>query len=167
MRIYVRARAAARRVKIYLPRRASRDGRRRRRRPVTPTAERHTILVVEDEEAVRAAAVAMLDEPRLSLPGGQSTPQPRWRSSTAARTSIWCSPTSSCPGPCALASSPSASKTLRPALPILFTSGYTDNAIVHQGRLDEGVHLISKPYARAELARRVAQLLPADASAGS
>ncbi|MGI9169301.1 MAG: response regulator, partial [Caulobacteraceae bacterium] len=46
-----------------------------------------------------------------------------------------------------------------PDLPILFTSGYTENAIVHQGRLDDGVNLISKPYSRDDLGRRVAQLL--------
>jgi CheY-like chemotaxis protein len=44
---------------------------------------------------------------------------------------------------------------LRPGLPVLFTSGYTENAIVHQGRLDEGVQLISKPYARDDLARKI------------
>jgi CheY-like chemotaxis protein len=46
-----------------------------------------------------------------------------------------------------------------PDLPVLFTSGYTENAIVHHGRLDEGVNLISKPYAKADLARKLTQLL--------
>jgi len=46
-----------------------------------------------------------------------------------------------------------------PGLPILFTSGYTENAIVHHGRLDDGVTLLSKPYSRNELARKIAQLL--------
>jgi CheY-like chemotaxis protein len=50
-------------------------------------------------------------------------------------------------------------RALAPNVPILFTSGYTDNAIVHHGRLDEGVNLISKPYASAALAQKVAQLL--------
>ncbi|MDC8445391.1 MAG: PAS domain-containing protein [Nitrosomonas sp.] len=48
---------------------------------------------------------------------------------------------------------------LRPALKILFTSGYTENAIVHHGRLDPGVNLLNKPYRREELARRVQRSL--------
>ena len=50
-------------------------------------------------------------------------------------------------------------KALRPGLPVLFTSGYTENAIVHQGRLDRGVHLLQKPYRRQELAAKVRQAL--------
>ncbi|MBV8684318.1 MAG: response regulator [Caulobacteraceae bacterium] len=46
-----------------------------------------------------------------------------------------------------------------PGLPVLFTSGYTDNAIVHGGRLDDGVELISKPYMRDELARKLRKML--------
>jgi len=37
-------------------------------------------------------------------------------------------------------------KDRRPGLPVLFTTGYTRNAIVHQGRLDPDVHLLNKPY---------------------
>ena len=43
----------------------------------------------------------------------------------------------------------------RPALKVLFTSGYTENAIVHHGRLDPGVLLLSKPYRKSDLARLV------------
>ena len=46
-------------------------------------------------------------------------------------------------------------RLLRPKLAILFTSGYTENAIVHQGRLEGGVHLLAKPYRRQELADKV------------
>ena len=41
-----------------------------------------------------------------------------------------------------------------PRLAVLFTSGYTDNAIVHGGRLDEGIELLSKPYTREAMARK-------------
>jgi len=47
----------------------------------------------------------------------------------------------------------------RPHLPVLFTTGYTQNAIVHHGRLDANVHLLSKPYTQQELARKVRELL--------
>lgn len=49
--------------------------------------------------------------------------------------------------------------TFRPALRVLFTSGYTENAIVHHGRLDPGVALLSKPYTRLELATKVREVL--------
>lgn len=48
-----------------------------------------------------------------------------------------------------------AAKTLRPGLPVLFTSGYTENAIVHHGRLDRGAYLLTKPYRRHELAEKI------------
>jgi signal transduction histidine kinase/DNA-binding response OmpR family regulator len=50
-------------------------------------------------------------------------------------------------------------KRLHPEIAVLFTSGYTQNAIVHGGRLDPGVELISKPYRRDDLARKIRQLL--------
>ena len=48
---------------------------------------------------------------------------------------------------------------LHPDLPVLFTSGYTENATLHQGRLDENAQLLSKPYRRVELGRRIRQIL--------
>jgi len=44
---------------------------------------------------------------------------------------------------------------LRPGLRILYTSGYTENAIVHHGRLDAGVLLLPKPYLSSDLARMI------------
>jgi CheY-like chemotaxis protein len=46
-----------------------------------------------------------------------------------------------------------------PGLRVLFTSGYTQNAIVHNGRLDEGVALLSKPYRKDDLARKLRSML--------
>ncbi len=48
-----------------------------------------------------------------------------------------------------------------PRLRVLFTSGYTENAIMHHGRLDPGVQLLSKPYRRQDLARKLHHVLQA------
>jgi CheY-like chemotaxis protein len=48
---------------------------------------------------------------------------------------------------------------LRTQLKVLYTSGYTEDAIVHHGRLDPGVHLLNKPYRREEMARKVREAL--------
>jgi CheY-like chemotaxis protein len=50
-------------------------------------------------------------------------------------------------------------RTLRPALRVLFTTGYARNAIVHQGRLDKGVQLIVKPFSFGDLAVKVRDVL--------
>ena len=47
----------------------------------------------------------------------------------------------------------------RAGIKVLFTSGYTENAIVHHGRLDPGVLLLPKPYRKSDLARMVRQAL--------
>ena len=49
----------------------------------------------------------------------------------------------------------------RPTLKVLFTTGYARNAIVHQGRLDSGVELITKPFTYTALARKLHQVLEA------
>lgn len=56
-------------------------------------------------------------------------------------------------------------RQLRPGIKVLLTSGYTENAIVHHGRLDRGVHLLNKPYRRQELAAKVREVLD-EAGAG-
>jgi hypothetical protein len=49
---------------------------------------------------------------------------------------------------------------------VLFTSGYTRNAIVHNGRIDPGVQLITKPFTYEDLAVRVRQVLDAPGAGG-
>jgi signal transduction histidine kinase len=47
----------------------------------------------------------------------------------------------------------------RPEVKVLFTTGYTRNAIVHNGKLDPGVELLSKPFTAHALGQRVRSLL--------
>ena len=46
-----------------------------------------------------------------------------------------------------------------PGIAVLFTTGYAENAALHGGRLDGGISLITKPYARDQLARKLRQSL--------
>ena len=50
-------------------------------------------------------------------------------------------------------------RRIYPNLPVLFTTGYTRNAIVHQGRLDPDVQLLNKPFTQQDLARKLRELL--------
>jgi PAS domain S-box-containing protein len=48
---------------------------------------------------------------------------------------------------------------IRPGIKILYMTGYSRNAVVHQGRLDEGVDLLEKPISQAKLALRIREML--------
>jgi PAS domain S-box-containing protein len=48
---------------------------------------------------------------------------------------------------------------IKPGLKVLFTSGYTENAIIHHGRLDEGVLLLAKPYRKSDMAIMIRKAL--------
>ena len=48
---------------------------------------------------------------------------------------------------------------IRPGIKILYMTGYSRNAVVHQGRLDEGVELLEKPISQAKLALRLREML--------
>lgn len=50
-------------------------------------------------------------------------------------------------------------KQLRPDLRVLYMTGYSRNAVVHQDRLDEGVEMLQKPIGQTQLASRVRDLL--------
>jgi CheY-like chemotaxis protein len=48
---------------------------------------------------------------------------------------------------------------IKPGVKVLFTSGYTENAIIHHGRLDEGVLLLAKPYRKSDMAIMIRKAL--------
>ena len=52
-----------------------------------------------------------------------------------------------------------AARSLRPGLKILFITGYAENAAIGNGHLEPGMELLTKPFTRDDLARRVRDLL--------
>ena len=52
-----------------------------------------------------------------------------------------------------------AARVLRPELPILYTTGYSRNAIIHNGALDVGVAFLPKPFSIADLALKVRETI--------
>jgi hypothetical protein len=54
-----------------------------------------------------------------------------------------------------------AAQAVRPGLKLLYTTGYARDAIVHEGRLDSGVELITKPFSYGNLAAKVRDVLDA------
>ncbi|HUO11215.1 MAG TPA: ATP-binding protein, partial [Caulobacteraceae bacterium] len=148
-------------VKIYLPRSAA-PAETLLAEPVAPAqapvmADR-TILVVEDDAAVRAATVSTLEALGYrSLQAADADAALALLQGDVGVDLVFSDVVM--PGPVGAREFGERLRTLRPSVPILFTSGYTDNAIVRQGRLDKGATLLSKPYARAELALKLAQML--------
>jgi PAS domain S-box-containing protein len=146
-------------VKIYLP---------RSRRPEdlaapTPTqlvGRSEVILVVEDEAMVRSAAVGMLRDMGYTCIHAENGDDALRTLQSGAKVDLLFTDVIM-PGEVKSRDLAAEAQKLYPNLPVLFTSGYTENAIVHHGRLDEGVHLLSKPYQREDLARRMRQLLDA------
>lgn len=119
------------------------------------------VLVVEDDDAVRDTVVNMLSELGyrvLQAPNAQSA-----MSIIESGTEIDLLFTDVImPGPLKSAELARSAKAILPRLAVLFTSGYTENSIVHGGRLDEGVHLLSKPYTREAMARKLRYVLAAE-----
>ena len=145
-------------VKIYLPRSLDSEEAIEKpvRRPIIGGSE--TILVVEDDIAVQSIVIDTLKDLgyRVLKANDAASALPIVESGLPIDllfTDVIM------PGP--LKSPELAKKAcdLHPNLAVLYTSGYTENAIVHGGKLDRGVELLGKPYTREALARRIRHVL--------
>ena len=117
-----------------------------------------TILAVEDDEEVRATVVEMLSDLGYRVLKAKDAQSALAIIESGVPVELLFTDVVM-PGPLR---SPELARKARERLPnvaVLFTSGYTDNAIVHGGRLDEGIELLSKPYTREALARKVRHVL--------
>ncbi|MDZ7645225.1 MAG: PAS domain-containing protein [Woeseiaceae bacterium] len=138
-------------VKLYLPRAGAAP---QERQPETePLAEggEETILLVEDDAPVRQIAhraLASLGYRVIEAADGQEA----LRQLDANPDIDLLFTDLIMPGGLSGRELADEASRRRPGLKIVYTSGYTENAIVHHGRLDPGVILLTKPYRRADLA---------------
>ena len=149
-------------VKIYLPRMQTAElpspetTERKRHLPQAVAGE--TVLLVEDDEGVREYAVGILQDAGYNVvPVGDGQTALRVLSGPERVDVLFTDVVLG--GELNGRQVAEEAKKIRPRLPVLFTTGYTRNAIVHHGRLDAGVNLLNKPYTSHELTDSVRRLI--------
>ncbi len=145
-------------VRLYLPRTRAEEDIALPKDASAIAGGTETILVVEDDEGVRLTVVDMLADLGYRVLKAKDALGALVVIESGVPIDLLFTDVVM-PGP--LRSTELAKKVREraPGIAILFTSGYTDNAIVHGGRLDEGTHLLSKPYTREALARKIRHVL--------
>jgi CheY-like chemotaxis protein len=148
-------------IKIYLPRHFGDEDRledQRRSRDQVRAVGAESILVVEDDDALRLYTVEILNDlgySVLAAPNGSAALEiiDRGQKVDLLFTDIVM------PGGMNGRQLADEAVRRRPGLKVLFTTGYTRNAIVHHGRLDPDVQMIGKPFTFEDLGAKVRALL--------
>jgi CheY-like chemotaxis protein len=145
-------------VKLYLPRSHESEDLEAPADTYVPSGRSETVLVAEDDDEVLETVVEMLRELGYQVLKAHDAESALAIIQSGIEIDLLFTDVVM-PGSLR---SPDLARKARDRLPnlaVLFTSGYTQNAIVHGGRLDPGVDLLSKPYSKEDLARKVRQVL--------
>jgi PAS domain S-box-containing protein len=145
-------------VRLYLPRARDEEDIEVPQDTGPATGGTETVLVVEDDEDVRSTVVEMLSDLGYRVLKAKDAQSALAIVESGVPIDLLFTDVVM-PGPLR---SPELARKARERLPgitIVFTSGYTENAIVHGGRLDDGIDLLSKPYTREALARKLRHAL--------
>ena len=145
-------------VKIYLPRSLDAE-----ELPPSLTVDdlaggNETILLVEDDEDVRITAAHLLNDLGYTVLQARDAERALAVIESGVRIDLLFTDVVM-PGKVTSREMADRARHLIPHLPVLFTSGYTRNSIVHGGRLDAGVQLLSKPYTQEQLALKIREVL--------
>jgi CheY-like chemotaxis protein len=131
-------------------------------RPVSRGTKSETVLVVEDDDDVRSYSTESLRElgyQVLEAPNARAAL--RVLENHAEVTGIFTDV--GLPGGMNGRQLAEEARKHRPTLKVLFTTGYARNAIVHEGRLDPGVELLTKPFTQAALGEKLRDIIDAKA----
>ena len=148
--------------KIYLPRELSVKATDARLRAIPKTATgTETILVVEDEEALRKVAKRSLEAVGYAVLTASAGDEALHNSAQHAGTIHLLLTDVVMPRMSGKALAQALLKT-RPMAKVLYMSGYADNAFVHHGVVDEGTYFLSKPFTATDITQRVRAVLDSD-----
>ena len=150
-------------IKIFLPRTRAMVAAPQRARLDVVRGGNETIVVVEDDDAVRSAVVDILGGLGYTVLAASDADSALALLESGTRVELLFTDVVM-PGALRSPDLARLARQRHPHIAVLFTSGYTRNAMMHGARLDPDVELISKPYRRDELARKVRALLDARAA---
>ena len=119
-----------------------------------------TILVVEDDSLVRDLVVLQLRDLGYNVIEAVDGPHAHNLLDSGAQVDLLLTDVVM-PGGMTGRQLAEAARRKRPALKTLYTSGYTENSIIHQGKLDPGVNFLSKPFRKRDLAIKIREVLDA------
>lgn len=145
-------------VKLYLPRTMEEADHPVDLVPTHVVGGVETILVAEDDAEVRATVVDMLTELGYRVLKAADAQSALAIVESGVQIDLLFTDVVM-PGPLRSPDLARKAKERLSNLAVLFTSGYTENAIVHGGKLDPGVELLGKPYTREALARKLRHVL--------
>lgn len=145
-------------MKLYMPRTMQVEDSLADVSVIPPSGGTETVLVVEDDEGVRDTSVALLTDLGYRVLKAHDAQSAFAIVNSGVHVDLLFTDVVM-PGPMRSTELAQKVKGLFPGIAVLYTSGYTENSIVHGGRLDTGVELLSKPYTRDALARKVRHVL--------
>ncbi|WP_332848814.1 MASE4 domain-containing protein [Massilia sp. S19_KUP03_FR1] len=123
-----------------------------------------TVLVVDDEKEIQENVAALLGELGYRVITASTADEAATLLDGSGKIDLLFTDVIM-PGAISCMELAAMARVRHPDLRVLFTSGYTENAVTNNGKLDEGVTLLNKPYAREELAGAVRKLLSSRTSA--
>jgi signal transduction histidine kinase/CheY-like chemotaxis protein len=151
---------------LYLPRHYSKGD----EEPVAPETRRavraengQTILVVDDEPSVRMLIADVLEELGFNVIEAPDGPTGLRELQSKARVDMLITDVG-LPGGMNGRQLADAARTTRPALPVLFITGYAENAIIGNDQLAPGMAVLTKPFVVEALANRVLDMVRAGAA---
>jgi CheY-like chemotaxis protein/nitrogen-specific signal transduction histidine kinase len=149
-------------IKIYLPRDGTPapDAEEEMVRPVMRGKTRETILVVEDDEDVRSYSIDSLRDLGYSVLEASNARMALQMLESHPEVAVLFTDVG-LPGGMNGRQLVEEAKKHYPHLRVLFTTGYARNAIVHDGRLDAGVELLTKPFSQAALSEKLRDIIDA------